>query len=173
MKKLLLIFFLFLFPVKAIGFELIIPMDFNGMLDGHSNPKSIIDVAMKYEGYDENKNRKELRQLLSIDPARTPWCAGFINFVLDKAGYESTGDLQASSYHRYGTKVKDPQPGDIVLLRREGGSGRHVAFFVGYYSYNGVRYIQLLGGNQERSVKISSYPIAMVVEIRRPVKKIG
>jgi hypothetical protein len=31
----------------------------------------------------------------------------------------------------------------------------------------------LLGGNQDDSVKISSYPANQVVDIRRPIKKAG
>jgi uncharacterized protein (TIGR02594 family) len=130
-------------------------------------------IAMDYNGYEARKNRKELKEILEIDPVQTPWCAGFINFVLDKAGYYTTNNLSAASYHNYGIKVIEPQPGDIVLLKRIGGSGRHVAFFYGYHVENGEKYIQLLGGNQEDSVKISSYPINLVVDIRRPVKKTG
>lgn len=167
MKKILAVLLFCVLPVNVFAFEIVIPLDFS-----FENKKpSIIEVALSYNGYNANKNRNELKQLMTIDPARIPWCAGFINFVLDKAGYESTGDLLASSYHGYGIKVSDPIPGDIVLLRREGGSGRHVAFFYGYHIENGITYVELLGGNQENSVSIKPYPLNKVVEYRRPVKK--
>lgn len=171
MKKVLVFaVLLWLIPAQAIGFEIVIPFSFDGFIKESDKP-GIIEIALSYNGYDTNKNRKELKQLLTIDPAHIPWCAGFINFVLDKAGYESTGDLLASSYHNYGIKVKTPIPGDIVLLKREGGSGRHVAFFYGYNIINGVKYIQLLGGNQNNAVNIKSYPLQKVVEYRRPIKR--
>jgi uncharacterized protein (TIGR02594 family) len=172
MKKILAIALLCLFPFKVVAFELTMSVDFNGMFQG-SKGGDIMKIAMDYDGYNANKNRKELKQLLDVDPVQVPWCAGFINFVLEKAGYYSTDNLSAASYHNYGMKVNQPQPGDIVLVKRTGGSGRHVAFFHSYYTENGVKYIQLLGGNQDKSVNITAYPVDLVVEIRRPIKKFG
>ena len=171
MKKLLATLLICLVSFKAHAFELKFDIDFNGMM--MSKQPEIMKIAMDYNGYKANKNRKELKELLAIDPVQVPWCAGFINFVLDKAGYYTTNSLQASSYHNYGMRVQSPEPGDVVLLKRTGGSGRHVAFFVGYYTENGVRYIQLLGGNQDNEVNITSYPIELVMDIRRPIKKFG
>ena len=170
MKKFLATLLICLLPVKALAFELTFSVDFNGMF---TKQPDIMKVAMNYNGYEARKNRKELKEILDVDPVQTPWCAGFINFVLEQAGYYSTDSLLASSYHNYGMRVKEPQPGDIVLLRRTGGSGRHVAFFYGYHVENGEKYIQLLGGNQDDSVKVSSYPVNLIVDIRRPVKKSG
>lgn len=169
MKKILLILFLFLIPVKANCFEIKIPFTFNGF---SSVEKDIISVAMNYNGYDQIKNRRELKELLAIDPVHVPWCAGFLNYILDKAGYKSTNSLSAASYHQYGYKVSEPKPGDIVLMKRRGGSGRHVAFFYGYYYEDGVQYVQLLGGNQDKAVSIKPVPKNLIVEYRRPVKKV-
>lgn len=170
MKKLLVVLLLCLVSYKADAFELKFSIDFNGMM---AKEPDIMKIAMNYNGYKANKNRKELKEILAVDPVQVPWCAGFINFVLDKAGYYSTNNLSAASYHNYGMKVNQPQPGDIVLLKRTGGSGRHVAFFVGYYNENGIQYIQLLGGNQDNEVNITSYPVDLVVDIRRPIKRFG
>ena len=170
MKKLLAALLICLIPVKALAFELTFSVDFNGMM---AKQPDILKIAMDYNGYNANKNRKELKEILEVDPVQTPWCAGFINYVLERAGYYTTNNLSAASYHNYGMRVKEPQPGDIVLLRRSGGSGRHVAFFYGYEIENGVKYIQLLGGNQDKSVNITSYPVELVVDIRRPIKKLG
>lgn len=174
MKKLITILSICFIPYNAYSFELTIPFtwDSNGFTIGNAR-SDIMQVAMKYNGYDAKKNRNELTTLLDIDPVKVPWCAGFINYVLEKAGYESTRSLTASSYHNYGTRVAEPQPGDIVLLRRSGGSGRHVAFFYGWQFDNGIKYVQLLGGNQDDSVNISAYPVASVVEYRRPIKKLS
>ena len=174
MKKFISALLITLIPHNAYSFELTVPFSWGA--DGfHIGEYSgdIMQIAMKYNGYDTKNNRKELQALMDIDPVKTPWCAGFVNFVLARAGYDYTGDLTASSYHSYGLHVKEPQPGDIVLLRREGGSGRHVAFFYGWQFDNGIKYIQLLGGNQDHSVNISAYPVASVVEYRRPIKKLS
>ena len=174
MKRILTILGICLLPFNAHSFELTIPFtwDSNGFTIGNARG-DIMQIAMKYNGYDAKKNRSELTALLDIDPVKVPWCAGFINYVLAKAGYENTNNLSAASYHNYGTHVKEPQPGDIVLLRRSGGSGRHVAFFYGWTFDNGVKYVQLLGGNQDDAVNITAYPVAAIVEYRRPIKKLS
>jgi uncharacterized protein (TIGR02594 family) len=175
MKRILAIIGICLIPFNnANALELTIPFtwDSEGLKFGTANA-DIMQIALNYNGYEAKKNRKELQAILDVDPVRIPWCAGFINFVLTRAGYDSTGDLSAASYHHYGIKVNEPQPGDIVLLRRSGGSGRHVAFFYGWSFDNGVKYIQLLGGNQDHGVNITAYPIASVVEYRRPIKKLS
>lgn len=175
MKRILAIIGICLIPFNnANAFELTIPFSWgaDGFHIGETRG-DIMQIAMRFNGYDEKHNRKELQAMLEVDPAKTPWCASFINYVLAHAGYESTGDLTASSYHTYGLRVREPQQGDIVLLRREGGSGRHVAFFYGWQFENGIKYVQLLGGNQDNEVSIKSYPVASVVEYRRPVKKLS
>lgn len=170
MKKILTIILLCLLPIKAYSFEIKIPFSFDGFLTVEKD--NIINIAMKYDGYDQNKNRKELQQILAVDPVRVPWCAGFINFVLETAGYKHTNSLSAASYHQYGYKVTDPKPGDIVLVKRRGGSGRHVAFFYGYYYEDGIQYVQLLGGNQDKAVNIKPVPKNLIVEYRRPIRKL-
>lgn len=170
MRKLLVALLFSLAPYKAYCLELIIPFSFGGDKPAIESP-TIIDMAMHYNGLDANKNREELKEILMIDPVHVPWCAGFINFVLNKTGYVSTNNLLASSYHFYGIKVNDPTQGDIVLLKRNGGSGRHVAFFYGYHFENGVEYVLLLGGNQDNMVNIKAYPLQQVVEYRRPIRK--
>ncbi|MEY4431908.1 MAG: hypothetical protein RLZZ44_38, partial [Bacteroidota bacterium] len=175
MKRILTILGICLLPFNAHSFELTIPFtwDSNGFTIGNARG-DIMRVAMSYNGYDAKKNRKELQAILDIDPVKVPWCAGFINYVLEKSGYDSTGNLSAASYHHYGMRVTEPQPGDIVLMRRSGGSGRHVAFFYGWqFDNDGVKYIQLLGGNQDDAVNITAYPVAAIVEYRRPIKKLS
>jgi len=175
MKRILAIIGICLIPFNnANAFELTVPFSWGA--DGfHIGETSgdIMQIAMNYNGYDAKKNRKELQAILDIDPVKVPWCAGFINYVLERAGYDSTNNLSAASYHNYGIKVAEPKPGDIVLMRRSGGSGRHVAFFYGWTFDNGIKYVQLLGGNQDDSVNISAYPVASIVEFRRPIKKLS
>ena len=136
--------------------------------------QSVIEIAMDYYGFDAKNNKKELKSLMAVDPTKVPWCAGFTNSILDKAGFSSPNNLLASSYHKYGVKVKkteEPQPGDIVITKRNGGSNRHVAFYYGSYHDKGIKYIQMLGGNQNNGVNIKPVPASKVVEYRRPVKR--
>lgn len=130
---------------------------------------TIIAYADNYIGYTERKNRKELTQKLKIDPVSTPWCAGFVNYVLETTGFRSTGSYTAASYSNYGKKVSTPIKGDIVLVRRKGGSGRHVGFFHSFTTEEGVKYVVVLGGNQDGSVSLKKYPVRAVTGYRRPV----
>ena len=100
MKKYIAALFIALIPYNAYSFELTVPFSWGA--DGfHIGEYSgdIMQIAMKYNGYDTKNNRKELQALMDIDPVKTPWCAGFVNFVLARAGYDYTGNLTASSYH--------------------------------------------------------------------------
>lgn len=130
---------------------------------------NIIAYADNYIGYTERKNRRELTKKLKIDPVETPWCAGFVNYILESVGFKSTGSLEAASYNSYGYKVQTPISGDIVLVRRNGGSGRHVGFFHSFASENGIKYVVVLGGNQDGSVSLKKYPVSSVTGYRRPV----
>ncbi|MCH9751073.1 MAG: TIGR02594 family protein [Alphaproteobacteria bacterium] len=99
----------------------------------------------------------------------TPWCAAFVGYCLDKAGIPSQiapGDaLLARSYLRVGTRIDQPRPGSIAVLRRGTKEWQgHVGFVVGSTSNT----IALLGGNQSNSVKVSHYPRDDVIEYRWP-----
>ena len=133
-----------------------------------------IRVAREWEGISANKNRKELKEYLSdrnntnIDPASIAWCAAFMNAVLKDTGYEGTNSLMARSFLSYGTKVKAPEEGDIVVFKRgTSAESGHVAFFVGYEYINNKKFIKALGGNQKKSVTMALYPIEKVLGIRR------
>ena len=172
MKRLILVSILLClaFPANALSVEVLgVKIGENSL---YGDQGDIIVIAKDYIGYTATRNRKELQSKLKIDPVHTPWCAGFINYILDEAGYISTDDLSASSFHTYGTRTKQPIPGDIVLLRRNGGSGRHVGFFFSYAYNNGIKTIRVLGGNQNDGVNIREYPASLVVEFRRPIPKV-
>lgn len=169
------LFVMILFPVKADAkqFDLLLWLSnlFKSIEITVKQEPDIISAAMPYNGFQQHSHRDQLKIMMKIDPVTVPWCAGFTNYILDKAGYHHTDSLLASSYHQYGTKVKTPEKGDIVILRRTGGSGRHVGFFYDFVDIEGEKNIRLLGGNQQKSVRISEYPINVVLEYRRPLKK--
>lgn len=131
------------------------------------------NIADNYIGLKEHRNANTLSRLFTaafkkkINPARTPWCAAFVNAVLAKAGIKGTGSLSAASFARWGHRTLHPAKGDIVLINTSRkGAINHVGFFMGFITRGGVRYVQVLGGNQEGAVRISTYRASRVVAFR-------
>lgn len=122
----------------------------------------ILNTAQSYLGLHERSNASTLRRVTKVNPARTPWCAAFVNGVLRQTGRRGTGSNSASSFRNYGHSVSSPTPGDIALVRRRGGSGYHVAIFKGYVNKGGRRMIAVVGGNQSNKVSVAYYPAGKV-----------
>lgn len=80
----------------------------------------------------------------------TPWCSAFVNFCVTKVGLHGTNHALAVSWKGHGVGLESPRMGCIALVRRSGGSGFHVAFYVGETE----NFIILLGGNQHDSVSV-------------------
>ena len=132
-----------------------------------------VDTAKTHIGLQERQDRKELRELVGVDPVRTEWCAAFVNAILEInniPGSESVSDvpLMARSFLNWGEEIhpNDIQYGDVVIFPR-GNSGwkGHVGFYAGTYTETGEWII--LGGNQDNSVSIDLYPEKRVLGIRR------
>lgn len=119
--------------------------------------------ASRFIGLHEKVNNNVLKPLMNVNPVRTPWCAAFVNAVLEKTGFTGSGSLQARSFTNYGVKTTDPQKGDIVVMRT------HVGFFEGYTYKDGKKYVIVLGGNQNNRVQVSEYPISKVIAYRKVV----
>lgn len=137
----------------------------------------IISKGQQYVGLEARKDRKMITQLIStpfnypIDPVRIPWCAAFVNAMLKNEGYEYNDSLTARSFLDYGVATKDPQPGDIVVLTR--GRNRwagHVGFYVQTIEVDGVKYVEVFGGNQGHQVAVSYYPVNRVLGYRKVVQ---
>jgi uncharacterized protein (TIGR02594 family) len=143
------------------------PVQSKEKLTAQSSP---VAIAQQYVGLNTREDRTELRSVVKVDPRRVPWCAAFVNAVLEMAGYEGTGSLLARSFLDLGRRVQEPRRGDIVVLKRgsEEWSG-HVGFYVGETVVKGVRYVEVLGGNQRDSVAVSLYPKRLVLGYRRMV----
>ena len=124
-----------------------------------SNTK-IVKEAESHLGLHERKDRGVLQSLIHIDPARIPWCAAFVNTVLEKTGLRGTGSLHAMSFASYGKRTNEPKQGDIVVMRS------HVGFFDGYEYVNGTKYVRVLGGNQNNMVTKTYYLASRVVSYR-------
>ena len=77
MKKYIAAALIALIPHNANSFELTIPFSWGA--DGfHIGETSgdIMQIAMRYNGYDTKNNRKELQALMDIDPVKTPSIVG-------------------------------------------------------------------------------------------------
>jgi uncharacterized protein (TIGR02594 family) len=131
-----------------------------------SSRSDILSEAKRYIGMTERGHTKSLTALTGVNPRRTPWCAAFVNAILNKKGYKTSGSLMAASFSSYGHKVLVPLKGDIVVLRNK--RGNHVGIFVEYKTINGRKMIGVLGGNQNNMVKVTYYSARSVVTIRRP-----
>lgn len=95
----------------------------------------------------------------------TPWCAAFVNSVLHEAGFPITGSFMARSFLKYGTQVKEPKKGDVVVFVRGKAPSGHVAFYDSNYN---DQYIRVLGGNQADKVCYKLYHKNNVLGYRRP-----
>lgn len=88
---------------------------------------------------------------LDEDEARndeTPWCSGFVNWCVERAGYAGTDSAAAASWLHWGQPTDTPTEGAIAVFRRPGGN--HVAFYLGEKDGG----IEVLGGNQSDAVNI-------------------
>ena len=103
---------------------------------------------------------------VDIDPATTAWCAAFLNSVLGASGIKGTGSLMAQSFLRFGTAVKAPTKGDIVVFERgEKGSGQGHVGIITAINKNGS--LQVLGGNQSNRTSIETFKTSRVLGYRR------
>lgn len=98
-----------------------------------------------------------------IKDDETPWCSAFVGAMLERAGIRSTRFESAKSYLTYGTEIKQPAYGCIVVFSRAGGG--HVGFVVGQDAQGNLL---VLGGNQGNEVSIKAFPKARVTGYRIP-----
>jgi uncharacterized protein (TIGR02594 family) len=135
--------------------------------------KSAIAIASRYMGFHERKQRRELREFMGVDPARIDWCAAFVKSVLAELGIPgsdtvSEWPLTARSFLHWGRRVGHPEVGDIVIFPRGTESWQgHVGFYYGSEYRNGVKFYQILGGNQSNSVTVLLFPARSAISVRR------
>jgi len=92
----------------------------------------------------------------------TPWCSAFVNWCIEKAGYEGTDSAWARSWLNWGKEIKEPVVGCVAVFKREGGG--HVGFYIGKTETA----IRVLGGNQGDAVNESSYAKSRLLGYRVP-----
>lgn len=133
---------------------------------------SLIETARQFSGFSENRqgDRFALQDFFkaanqNVDPKMTAWCAAFVNAVLASNGIQGSGSLMARSFLDVGKPVQDPQPGDLVVLKRGDGNVQgHVGFFMGNAEGGGIR---VLGGNQGDAVSEKTFRSEDVLGFRR------
>lgn len=135
-----------------------------------------IVTASEYIGLQERQDRKQIRELVGVDPVRTEWCAAFVNAILEIDGIPNLNEqdtyppLMARSFLFWGDRVEpsDIQRGDIVVFPRgnEGWKG-HVGFYVETQIIDDKEYWVILGGNQRNEVRYDMYRPRRALGIRR------
>ena len=99
----------------------------------------------------------EARRWIGTNPTdrNTLWCARFMNFVLERTGYQGTGSDAAKSFASYGQRVSGPQVGAIAVMSR-GKNGGHVGIVSGIDSSGNP--IIISGNSNGRRVYEGTYP---------------
>lgn len=95
----------------------------------------------------------------------TPWCSSFVNWCVMQAGLPGTRSAAARSWLKWGRILHAPEPGCITVFRRGSNpNSGHVAFFL---ARRGA-FIDVLGGNQSNSVRVSAYRAVDLLAYRWP-----
>lgn len=94
------------------------------------------------------------------------WCAAFVSYCLEAAGYPSAHSARARDYETYGVPG-DGSYGDIVVYWR-GSSPSNGAGHVGFVDRVEGNSIYTLGGNQSNAVNITRTSNSKLLCYRRP-----
>lgn len=137
---------------------------------------SAFDLARQFVGLDEKRNGAVIGSFIKsmtgkkLDPAKTAWCAAYVNAVLAASGVEGTDSNLARSFLNFGTETTKPKRGDLAVFTRGDPNGwqGHVGFYAGEVTKNGQKYIKVLGGNQSDGVNEALYPANRLLSYRRP-----
>ncbi len=99
----------------------------------------------------------EARAWIGTNPTdrNSLWCARFMNFVLERSGYQGTGSDAAKSFASYGQRVSGPRVGAIAVMTR-GKNGGHVGIVSGIDASGNP--IIISGNSNGRRVYEGVYP---------------
>lgn len=140
-------------------------------------------LAQRFIGTDEiggQVDNPQIMAMLKLDnkwPSEDeiPWCSAFANYIAWLIRLPRSKSLRARSWLNVGKGISldDAEPGyDIVILKRGTGDqpGPEVIKapgHVGFYAGRSGDFIEVLGGNQGDTVKISRYPKSRLLGVRR------
>jgi len=140
------------------------------------------DLAQRFTGIKEiggSVDNPQIMAMLKLDNAwpsndEVPWCSGFANYICWLARLPRSKDLRARSWLNIGVgiSIDDAEAGDIIVIKRGKGEqpGPEVTDapgHVGFYAGRSGDLIEILGGNQSDTVKISRYPASRLLGVRR------
>lgn len=142
----------------------------------------IFDLAQRFTGIQEvggNVDNPQILSMLKLDNAwpsndEVPWCSAFVNYIAWLTRAPRSKDLRARSWLTVGRGIQldDAEPGDIVVLKRGTDDGPEVIDapgHVGFYAGITDNLIEVLGGNQSDTVKVSRYARSRLLAVRRLV----
>jgi uncharacterized protein (TIGR02594 family) len=131
-----------------------------------------LDIALaergvkEFTGSADNPRIVEYLSSTTLGPERnqdeTYWCSAFVNWCIEKAGYEGTDSAWAKNWLQWGRKLSQPTRGCVVVFSRD--TGGHVGFYMGESGDS----IEVLGGNQNDEVRTSLYPKSRLLGFRLP-----
>ncbi len=125
---------------------------------GSVNDKVIIEWANQIGG--------SVAEVYKAD--EIPWCGLFAAIVCQRAGKPiPKNPLWALSWSAWGVPVDDPELGDVLVFKREGGG------HVGFYIAEDPTAYHVLGGNQGDRVCITRVAKARFYAARRPEWAVG
>lgn len=132
--------------------------------------KELYETAWAWEGYSE-KNPQQRQELIkyfkeqlgyALDPVKTPWCAGWVDAILNEIGLPKQNSLWARDFLNYNTEADNPKFGDIAVFSRSKGYG-HVGFLLGFTE---TKDVAIISGNASGKVKKSVYSKSRLLGIR-------
>jgi uncharacterized protein (TIGR02594 family) len=81
---------------------------------------SVVAEAMRFVG-DGN-----------VTGTRGAWCADYASMILRRTGHHPLANRTVSAALAYGPRVRQPRPGDLVVINTRAGYAQHVGFFAGW-----------------------------------------
>lgn len=140
------------------------------------------DIAQRFVGIKEvggSVDNPQIMAMLNLDMSwpendEVPWCSAFTNYVCWLLRLPRSKNLRARSWLEVGKGIPldTAEAGDIIVLKRGKGeqpgpevlkAPGHVGFYAGRFG----EFIEVLGGNQSDTVKVSRYPVKNLLGVRR------
>lgn len=140
------------------------------------------DIAQRFVGIKEvggSVDNPQIMAMLKLDndwpeADEVPWCSAFANYIAWLLRLPRSKSLRARSWLAVGKGIAldEAVPGDIIVLQRGKGeqpgpevleAPGHVGFYAGRFG----DFIEVLGGNQSDTVKVSRYPKSRLLGVRR------
>lgn len=134
--------------------------------EGKHVSDKIVETAVSQLGLHEDKDTSTIIKFLkgggaAVNPSDTPWCASFVNAVLERSGSKGTRSATAGSFAKWGSGInsaKEVKKGDVVITwkrsPRTGLMGSHVEIASGdsYKSEDGKWKVDTVTANTEDNI---------------------